>query len=105
MNILRAGFTKTKKYTITDLNRYLYPLSCILEISPAGYITCNRNTFWKPENNKKRIELIYLIRAMRKPIKTDKNYCEIINRFENGDAFGIRKEKNGKTKIQLAARG
>ena len=87
INILKNGYTTTKKYTVNDLARRFYPLQYIIK-QDGALITCNNNRFWQPENNEKRIQLIYdLDRARLGDIMSDL-FC-VINRFENGDAYGI----------------
>lgn len=87
--ILRRGYTHTAKYSLEDYIKYLYPLQHILQYSPAGFVSCNNNKFWRPENNQNRIELFYDVCGMRKAKPTDNCYFRIINRFENGDKYGI----------------
>lgn len=89
-NILINGFSKTKRYTIDDITNYLYILQYIFINNPdVGMITNNDNKFWQRENNKNRIELISDISSINKSTITDGGYFRIINRFENGDRYGI----------------
>ena len=53
-------------------------------------ICCNHNKFWSYENNKNRIELIKDIQNYNKNILKGSKFT-IINRYENGDAYGIEK--------------
>ena len=90
--LLRTGFTRTRKYSVKDCGKYLYILNYILEVSPAGFISCNKNPFWGQANIKNRMELLYLVKGIRRAVISDRCYFEIVNRFENGDGFGIARE-------------
>lgn len=86
--ILRTGLTKSKK-PLEDYIKYLYPLKHILTVNQFGWVTCNNNGFWKPGNNQNRTELFNDVYGIHKKSITDNNYFRIINRFENGDRYGI----------------
>ena len=86
--LIRTGITTSKK-PIEDLIKYLYPLRYIITLNSAGLISCNTNPFWKKENSKNITELYRDILAISKHSITDSGYFKIINRFENGDKYGI----------------
>ena len=86
--ILRTGLTKSKK-PLEDYIKYLYPLKHILTVNQFGLVVCNDNGFWKPENNQNRTELLHDIYGINKKNIKDHSYFRIINRFENGDKYGI----------------
>ena len=86
--ILRTGLTKSKK-PLEDYVKYLYPLKHILTVNQLGWVVCNGNGFWKPGNNQNRTELFNDVYGIHKKSITDNNYFHIINRFENGDRYGI----------------
>lgn len=89
-SILRNGVTTSKKKTLDDYIKYLYPLKYILEIdSDTKWVRCNRNAFWYEPNNQNRIELYHDIMAIHRANIKDDAYFRIINRFENGDKYGI----------------
>ena len=88
LTILRTGFTKSKK-SLEDLTEYLFILKYILRVNEIGFISCNNNAFWKAENNNKRMELINDILGIHKKDIKDECYFHIINRFANGDKYGI----------------
>lgn len=86
--ILKTGYTKSRK-PLTEFIHYLYPLKHILKVNELGWVTCNDNSFWKPENNQNRTELLHDICSIQKRNIKDSSYFHIINRFENGDKYGI----------------
>lgn len=86
--ILRTGLTKSKK-PLEDYVKYLYPLKHILTVNQFGWVTCNNNGFWKPENNQNRTELFNDVCGIQRRKITDGSFFHIINRFENGDRYGI----------------
>lgn len=90
--ILRRGFTTSKKVTLKDCTGYLYPLRYILtEGNPAfgQSVVMNDNPFWKPENRKNQTDLLYDILGIHRHSVMDTCYFHILNRFENGDRYGI----------------
>lgn len=89
LTLLRSGYTKTRKYSIEDLARKLYVLRPLLRIGVGGDICCNENAFWMVDNNPKRGDLITDIYRVHRFEATDPAYFHIINRFENGDGYGI----------------
>lgn len=84
--ILRTGLTKSKK-PLEDYVKYLYPLKHILTVNQLGWVVCNNNGFWKPENNQNRTELFHDVYGIQRRKITDSSYFHIINRFENGDRY------------------
>ena len=88
LTILETGSTKSKK-PIEDYISYLYPLRNILKVDECGRITHNNNAFWRFENRRNRADLICDIYNIRKKGIRDNSYFHIINRFTNGDRYGI----------------
>ena len=86
--ILRTGFTRSQK-PLEDYIKYLYPLKYILRVGEAGFVCCNHNPFWRFENKQNQMELYHDIRGVHRRSMTDDAYFRIINRFENGDKYGI----------------
>ena len=74
---------------LSDYTRYLYPLKYILTVNKLGWVTCNRNRFWTFENFANRMALLNDIASISKAKATDTHYFHILNRFENGDGYGI----------------
>jgi hypothetical protein len=87
-NLLKNGYTETKKYTEQDLIKYLYPLKYIIQ-TQEYFIGCKRNKFWDYTNNENRWQLMDDISQIHRAKVTDTAYFRIINRFENGDRYGI----------------
>ena len=89
IRLLSNGVVASRKYTADDLIKAFYPLQYLIK-QEGRLIMCNRNNFWNVENNDNRAQLIHkLHRARLHDMHTD--YFLIINRFENGDAYGIEK--------------
>ena len=88
-NLLRNGYTTTKKYTESDFIKYLYFLKYIIETKHTNFIGCKRNKFWDYTNNHNRIQLLADIQNIHRAKMTDSAFFHIINRFENGDKYGI----------------
>lgn len=86
--ILSRGYTTTKK-PIEEFTNYLYILKYILKVNEVGRIMCNNNCFWSVANKKNRMQLIHDISLIRRKSINDNSYFHIINRFENGDKYGI----------------
>lgn len=92
IGLLARGYTTTKKYTLDDLTRAFYPLNHIVKVNELGWIRCNSNSFWKHTNNINRCELIAdLATAKLGDIKS--NLYHILNRYENGDHYGIERNE------------
>lgn len=92
ISFLSKGYTTTKKYTLEDLTRKFYPLKYIAQKRSDGNIWLTSNNFWQDSNNEKRLALIKdLHGAKLGDIKGA--YFSIINRFENGDHYGIEVKK------------
>lgn len=87
-NLLKNGYTETKKYTEQDLIKYLYPLKHLIK-RENNLIMCNRNNFWNHTNNENRWQLMDDISQIHRANIKDNAYFRIINRFENGDRYGI----------------
>lgn len=77
------------KYTVEELCNRFYPLRYLIA-ERYGMIMFKENAFWKPENNKNRVELIQDLQGCRLGQVRGK-YFDILNRFEHGDAYGIDK--------------
>lgn len=88
LTVLEIRTTKSKK-PIEDYISYLYPLRNILKVDEFGRVTHNNNAFWKSENRNNRADLICDIYNIRKRSIRDSSYYHILNRFENGDRYGI----------------
>lgn len=88
LSVLKNGYTTSKK-ALKDFTNYLYPLKHILQVNCAGWVACNDNDFWKIENQQNRLDLMGDIMAIHKASVTDHAYFHILNRFENGDKYGI----------------
>lgn len=100
LRLLANGYTSTKKYTVDDLIRYFYPLKHLIQKRPDGNIWLNSNNFWKSSNNENRLALIHDIhKAKMHDLRS--HYYSIINRFENGDAYGIDKSKGGEVMFKV----
>jgi len=87
--ILQNGFTSSKKHSLDDFVRYLYPLKHLLETCEMLPIRCNKNSFWNSANNENRLALMSDVRRMTRNNANDLYYFRIINRFQNGDKYGI----------------
>ena len=86
--ILRTGFTKSQK-PLADYVKYLYPLKYILRVNEVGWVACNHNAFWKFENKQNQMDLFHDVLSIQKRGVSYDAYFRIINRFENGDRYGI----------------
>ena len=89
-NLLKNGYTETKKYTVEDFVKYLYPLKHIIKKSEYFKdIIAQSNDFWHHTNNENRFQLMEDISQIHRANIKDNAYFRIINRFENGDKYGI----------------
>ena len=88
LKILRTGYS-TSKIPLEDYTKYLYLLKYIFNTDSTGRVSCNDNPFWEHTNQKNRMDLYHDIMNMRGKKLTDGYYYKIINRFENGDKYGI----------------
>lgn len=88
LKILKTGYTTSKK-PLEDYVKYLYLLKYIFRTDSIGLVVCNNNPFWEHTNNKNRMDLYCDIMYMHSRKPTDDYYYKIINRFENGDKYGI----------------
>ena len=90
LNLLKNGYVKTKKYTVEDIIKYLYIFRGLIYFdAEAEMIRCNSNPFWSGDNVEKRIDLFRDIMSMKRKDIKDSYYFRILNRFENGDKYGI----------------
>lgn len=90
IGLLARGYTTTKKYTLDDLTKAFYPLKHIAQ-QDGHIIRTKNNNFWNYENNRNRCELIAdLASAKLGDIKS--NLHHILNRYENGDHYGIERK-------------
>lgn len=95
LGFLARGYTTTKKYTLDDLTKAFYPLKHIAQTRPDGNIWLTSNNFWQDHNNRNRYELIAdLTTAKLGDIKN--NLYHILNRYENGDHYGIERGRKWK---------
>lgn len=85
--LLRTGYSKTTKYSTQDLEKYLYILRGLFEDTEYGHIKVKSNKFWDRDNSKNRLDLIHDMRSCTKDFKSGRFH--IVNRFENGDKYGI----------------
>ena len=92
IGILSKGYYDGKKYKSEDLCKKLYFLKHIIQNSDVLQIMNKPNNFWNFGNNQNRRELIDDIRRVHQFKMTDNFYFHIMNRFENGDGYGIQKE-------------
>lgn len=88
--ILCRGYSMTK-VPLDKIISYLYPLRYILTARDGGIFN-NHNPFWAAENNRRRLELMWDIRDMCGKSMSKGTRFTILNRFENGDAYGIEKD-------------
>ena len=88
IGLLAKGYTTSKK-PLEELTKAFYPLEHLIT-NKNGLTMCNDNTFWKPENNRNRCELIADL-SMSKLHDIKGHYYHILNRLANGDAYGIEK--------------
>lgn len=90
-HILLAGYSTTKTPLFALVN-YLYPLKYILVSGGPITIQGNDNPFWSPANNQRRIELYHDVMGMHGRSMKKGTYRAILDRFENGDGYGIVKD-------------
>lgn len=90
-NILRAGYSITQTPLFALVN-YLYPLKYILVSGGPTSICCNDNPFWGPCNAERRMELAHDVMGMHGRSMKKGTYRAILDRFENGDGYGIVKD-------------
>lgn len=86
--ILKSGFTKSQT-SLEEYVKYLYPLKYILGVNEKGWVAYNNNPFWRAGNIRNRTALFNDIANIQKKSVSDAGYFHIINRFENGDKYGI----------------
>lgn len=88
--VLKTGITKSKK-PLEQYVKYLYPLKFILNTNEMGDVVGNDNKFWKPENIQNRMEFCKDVLRIGRKTMQDDGYFRILNRFENGDGYGIER--------------
>ena len=89
LKILRTGFSETKKYSAKQLNNYMFVLDGLF-CDRYGLIVADvNNHFWDYYNKKNREELIHDLSAVKRRSVQDTAYFRILNRFANGDKYGI----------------
>jgi len=87
LRILRNGYVRTNKYSLEDLARRFYPITRIAKYDKViGGISCNDNTFWSADNQQNRMALYHELAKSKAGIK---GMYFILNRYENGDKYGI----------------
>lgn len=91
-NLLKNGYYNGRKYTIDDMCKKLYFLKYIARADEVLQVRTKSNLFWEHTNNDKRIELLHDLFRVHQFKITDNAYFHIINRFENGDGYGIVRE-------------
>jgi hypothetical protein len=91
-NLLKNGYYNGRKYTIDDMCKKLYFLKYIARADEVLQVRTKSNSFWEYTNNDKRIELLHDLFRVHQFKITDNAYFHIINRFENGDGYGIVRE-------------
>lgn len=91
IRLLENGYYDGKKYTVDDFIKKFYPLRHIIK---AGELTVinKPNHFWNFGNNRNRRELIADLSQVHYFNVKDTAYFHIINRFENGDGYGIERK-------------
>lgn len=90
-HILRGGHSVTQTPLFALVN-YLYPLKYILVAPGPTAISCNDNPFWGPSNLQRRLELAHDVMGMHGRSMKKGTYRAILDRFENGDGYGIVKD-------------
>lgn len=89
-NLLNTGYSRTTKGA-EILNRY-FMLRPAVTLLDNGNLKANRaNAFWSQGNNANRIELACDVVLSHKWSATDRYCFHILNRFANGDAYGMSK--------------
>ena len=96
-NLLKNGYYNGKKYKIDDMCKKLYFLKYIAKNGEVLQVDINHNPFWDYTNNHNRWELLRDLTKVRRFKISDSGYFHIINRFENGDSYGILKRENFNT--------
>ena len=86
VNALCKGFYAGKKYTAEDFFKVLYILKYIFE-SGTFNLQVKNNLHWSREY---RVALIHDISKVHTFSIKDTYYFHIINRFENGDGYGLK---------------
>lgn len=93
LKFLSNGVYNGTKYTADDFIEKLFFLKMLIKEQsgvPMGILS-NDNPFWFLQNESNRYELVQAIENVRRFSVNDTAFFGIINRFENGDCFGIRK--------------
>lgn len=90
LTLLSRGYSKTTKYKRDDLPYFLRPL---FEDSPIlGIALVSGLPFWSAQNRENRDDLLHDFYSVQRMSITDTAYFHILNRFENGDAYGMKEE-------------
>ncbi len=90
VKLLKTGQTSSRK-PISEFIRFWYPLRGVIMVNQKGKIVANDSSFWSKENEQNRNELIGDVLNMKKRSMTDRSFFHMVNRYENGDAYGIAK--------------
>lgn len=92
-NFLSNGVYAGTKYTADDFIKKLFFLKYLVDVRSGIQmgVLSNDNPFWLHTNKKNRDELIQAVENIQKFSVNDTAFFGIMNRFENGDCFGIRK--------------
>lgn len=88
IKLLMTGYSTTKKYTVNDLENYLWILKGLFKDTQKGIAANQENPFWSNENNA-RVDLIRDIMNITRRSVKDHYYYRILNRCANGDAYNI----------------
>ena len=89
LTLLKKGYTNSKKYSVEDLNHYLFNLSGLF-VNDGNIIKASNNAFWDYKNIKNRKELLRDIKGISRRNIKDLAYFRILNRFANGDKYGVQ---------------
>ncbi len=84
--LLTQGYSRTAKYRVEDLPYFLRPL---FEDDDAWGITAKHNRFWDDSNKEARRELTNAMLGYKEDDIREGTKFEVLNRIENGDAYGI----------------
>ena len=89
IRLLKNGYSVSQKYTADNLIKAFYPLQYIIQ-QDGKMIRTKSNKFWDYNNIDKRAALIQDLSFARLHNMKGR-YFNILNRFENGDGYGIEK--------------
>lgn len=87
VNALCKGYYAGTKYTAEDFFKVLYILKYVFEGGAVFNLQIKNNLPWSREQ---RVALISDINKVHNFSIKDTYYFHIINRFENGDGYGLK---------------